>query len=58
MDLSIPVMIRQPTMDKGRTRTVITSPGLALLPGPHPGARQPGGRVFAHGTWPGSARNS
>ncbi|KAI3352098.1 hypothetical protein L3Q82_020908 [Scortum barcoo] len=41
-----------------------TSPGLAL-PGPHPGARPgvgarrraPGGRVFAHGTRPGSARN-
>ncbi|KAI3366530.1 hypothetical protein L3Q82_000661 [Scortum barcoo] len=50
-------------MDKRRTRTV-TSPGLAL-PGPHPGARPgvgacrraPGGRVFAHGTRPGSARN-
>ncbi|KAI3362834.1 hypothetical protein L3Q82_001876 [Scortum barcoo] len=42
----------------------VTSPGLAL-PGPHPGARPgvgarrraPGGRVFAHGTRPGSARN-
>ncbi|KAI3354768.1 hypothetical protein L3Q82_004594 [Scortum barcoo] len=47
-----------------RTSRTVTSPGLAL-PGPHPGARPgvgarrraPGGRVFAHGTWPGSARN-
>ncbi|KAI3361902.1 hypothetical protein L3Q82_002221 [Scortum barcoo] len=38
---------------------------LQALPGPHPGARPgvgarrraPGGRVFAHGTRPGSARN-
>ncbi|KAI3377201.1 hypothetical protein L3Q82_009116 [Scortum barcoo] len=51
-------------MNRTPTRTV-TSPGLAL-PGPHPGARPgvgarveaaPGGRVFAHGTRPGSARN-
>ncbi|KAI3358215.1 hypothetical protein L3Q82_003218 [Scortum barcoo] len=47
-----------------RTSRTVTSPGLAL-PGPHPGARPgvgarrraPGGRVFAHGTRPGSARN-
>ncbi|KAI3354588.1 hypothetical protein L3Q82_019093 [Scortum barcoo] len=52
-------------MDKGRTRTV-TSPGLASYRGPtlEPGLgfgarrRAPGGRVFAHGTRPGSARNS
>ncbi|KAK3506040.1 hypothetical protein QTP70_003194 [Hemibagrus guttatus] len=45
-----------------KSRTV-TSPGLAS-PGPHPGARPvvgacrraPGGRVFACGTWPGTAR--
>ncbi|KAI3363847.1 hypothetical protein L3Q82_001448 [Scortum barcoo] len=50
-------------MNRRPART-ITSPGLAL-PGPHPGARPgvgarrraPGGRVFAHGTRPGSARN-
>ncbi|KAI3375172.1 hypothetical protein L3Q82_021082 [Scortum barcoo] len=49
---------------KRRTSRTVTSPGLAL-PGPHPGARPgvgarrraPGGRVFAHGTRPGSARN-
>ena len=42
-----------------------TLPGLAS-PGPHPGARPgvgarrraPGGRVFAHGTRPGTARRS
>ncbi|KAI3354168.1 hypothetical protein L3Q82_018704, partial [Scortum barcoo] len=52
-----------PIMNRRTSRTV-TSPGLAL-PGPHPGARPgvgarrraPGGRVFAHGTRPGSARN-
>ncbi|KAI3375789.1 hypothetical protein L3Q82_004078 [Scortum barcoo] len=51
---------------KRRISRTVTSPGLALpLPGPHPGARPgvgarrraPGGRVFAHGTRPGSARN-
>ena len=50
-------------MNKIKSRT-ITSPGLAS-PGPHPGARPgvgarrraPGGRVFTHGTRPGSARN-
>ncbi|KAI3369614.1 hypothetical protein L3Q82_025324 [Scortum barcoo] len=49
---------------KRRISRTVTSPGLAL-PGPHPGARPgvgarrraPGGRVFAHGTRPGSARN-
>ncbi|KAI3352723.1 hypothetical protein L3Q82_019304 [Scortum barcoo] len=53
----------KPIMNRRTSRTV-TSPGLAL-PGPHPGARPgvgarrraPGGRVFAHGTRPGSARN-
>ncbi|KAK3512519.1 hypothetical protein QTP70_015647, partial [Hemibagrus guttatus] len=43
----------------------VTSPGLAS-PGPHPGARPgvgarrrvPGGRVFACGTWPGTARKN
>ncbi|KAI3355764.1 hypothetical protein L3Q82_004337 [Scortum barcoo] len=48
---------------KRRTSRTVTSPGLAL-PGPHPGARPgvgarrraPGGRVFAHGTRPGSAQ--
>ncbi|KAK3554788.1 hypothetical protein QTP70_033482 [Hemibagrus guttatus] len=47
-----------------KSRTV-TSPGLAS-PGPHPGARPgvgarrraPGGRVFACGTWPGTARRN
>ncbi|KAI3376964.1 hypothetical protein L3Q82_000201 [Scortum barcoo] len=48
-----------------RTSRTVTSPGLAL-PGPtlEPGLglgglsrRAPGGRVFAHGTRPGSARN-
>ncbi|KAI3355413.1 hypothetical protein L3Q82_018257 [Scortum barcoo] len=51
-------------MKRRISRTVTCSPGLAL-PGPHPGARPgvgarrraPGGRVFAHGTRPGSARN-
>ncbi|KAI3361386.1 hypothetical protein L3Q82_013554 [Scortum barcoo] len=50
-------------MKRRISRTVTQSPGLAL-PGPHPGARPgvgarrraPGGRVFAHGTRPGSAR--
>ncbi|KAI3372180.1 hypothetical protein L3Q82_007036 [Scortum barcoo] len=48
-----------------RTSRTVTSPGLVALLGPHPGARPgvgarrraPGGRVFAHGTRPGSARN-
>uniref|UniRef100_A0A672J0X3 Endonuclease/exonuclease/phosphatase domain-containing protein n=1 Tax=Salarias fasciatus TaxID=181472 RepID=A0A672J0X3_SALFA len=49
-------------MSRKRTK-VVTSPGMAQ-PGPHPGARPgvgareraPGGRVFAHGARPGSAR--
>ncbi|KAI3372917.1 hypothetical protein L3Q82_023365 [Scortum barcoo] len=54
-----------PPIMKRRISRTVTSPGLAL-PGPHPpgarpgvGARRraPGGRVFAHGTRPGSARN-
>ncbi|KAI3354968.1 hypothetical protein L3Q82_004768 [Scortum barcoo] len=51
-------------MDKRRTRTV-TSPWIGVTGASHPGARPgvgarrraPGGRVFAHGTRPGSARN-
>ncbi|KAI3355516.1 hypothetical protein L3Q82_018346 [Scortum barcoo] len=51
---------------KRRISRTVTSPGLACYQmGPHPGARPgvgarrraPGGRVFAHGTRPGSARN-
>ncbi|KAI3377069.1 hypothetical protein L3Q82_000279 [Scortum barcoo] len=53
-------------MDKGRTRTKLRRPDWRYITGPHPGARPgvgaqrraPGGRVFAHGTRPGSARNS
>ncbi|KAK3518499.1 hypothetical protein QTP70_001476 [Hemibagrus guttatus] len=37
-------------------KRTVTSPGLAS-PGPHPGAR-PGGRVFACGTRPGTARRN
>ncbi|KAI3351147.1 hypothetical protein L3Q82_005709 [Scortum barcoo] len=56
--------VHKPTMKKESTRTV-TSPGLALQMGPHPGARPgvgarrraPGGQVFAHGTRLGSAQN-
>ncbi|KAI3356481.1 hypothetical protein L3Q82_017224, partial [Scortum barcoo] len=55
--------VHKPIMKRRISRTV-TSPGLAL-PGAPPwsqawvGARRraPGGRVFAHGTRPGSARN-
>ncbi|KAI3366378.1 hypothetical protein L3Q82_000536 [Scortum barcoo] len=59
------------TMSKAKTEEHqgplhVVPPGLALpSTGPHPGARPgvgarrraPGGRVFAHGTRPGSARN-
>ncbi|KAI3365660.1 hypothetical protein L3Q82_010734 [Scortum barcoo] len=62
-DLGLHTTVQKPIMKRRISRTV-TSPGLALL-GPHPGARPgvgarrraPGGRVFAHGTRPGSARN-
>ena len=56
--------VPMPLMTDIKTR-LFTSPGMAL-PGPHPGTRPgvgaprrvPGGRVLAHGTWPGSARKS
>ena len=55
------IAFQKPLMTEKMSRTC-TSPGLAV-PGPHPGARPgvgarrraPGGRVFAHGTWPGAA---
>ncbi|KAI3358607.1 hypothetical protein L3Q82_015021 [Scortum barcoo] len=51
--------------EKKNIKDRCTSPGLGKALGPHPGARpgvgarrrEPGGRVFAHGTRPGSARN-
>ncbi|KAI3366593.1 hypothetical protein L3Q82_009278 [Scortum barcoo] len=55
--------VQKPIMKRRISRTV-TSPGLASYRGPtlEPGlglglAGEPGGRVFAHGTRPGSARN-